>query len=64
MRFKVLRTKKNFQKTFCFLFNSTGLSEKKTKILVQMKIGIANCVGRSTGSMVGNYCFGLTFLPK
>ena len=27
-------------------------------------LGICNCVGRSTGSNVANYCFRITFIQK
>jgi len=31
---------------------------------LQKKVEDPNCVGRSTGSMVGNYCFWITCLRK
>ena len=36
----------------------------KNILMQQKKLGIRNFVGRWTGSMVGNYCFGVTFFQK
>ena len=36
----------------------------KKKFIPQQKLVIRNCVGPSTESMVGNYCFGIIFFHK
>ena len=68
---KCLSSKKlSFVKKKCpllkniFSANKVFLGDKFDQKVWWKKLGIRNCVGRSTGSMVGNYCFGITFFHK
>ena len=40
-----------------------GVKNEK-KFSAQKTLGIRNCIGRSTESMVGNYCVGIRFFQK